>query len=366
MDDIELALEGAFREGESAAGASATRDGFTFARATDVGYALGFPYARAWSRDDVPVDVDAVIGAPRWMVRWPPAIGRARARVRGVDNVWIDDAGRVTPEAADVAARTTAALSVDDARALVESGLARTQPFGQLDMCLLLEADVGASAMLHVIADALDRVSVDALSAYAVSHSTFAQFVGFALLRVHASEAPSLRARFEAIVRRASVEGKPYAITGALDRALHGREGAERNGLQQGPALHPSSLWFVHDDPSFVRDQILANDEPYWGFAGDSRCAFLGGSDVIRYYVKRWFDVDPTMTSPMLYEFGLIRDPAIVELMVMAGDEPEFAATANAWFQSHRAYAQPILESLAAGTRKRMAKVSAEWLARLG
>src|SRR5689334_16869107 len=124
MDDTDIALEGAFREGEAAAGASAVRDGFTFARTTDVAFALGFPYARVWARDDVPADdVNVVIRAPRWRVRWPPSIGRARARVRGVDNVWIDGAGRVTPEEADVAVRTTAALSVDDARALVERGL---------------------------------------------------------------------------------------------------------------------------------------------------------------------------------------------------------------------------------------------------
>ena len=115
-----------------------------------------------------------------------------------------------------------------------------------------------------------------------------------------------------------------------------------------------------------MRAQILANDEPYFGFTADARCAFLGGADVIRYYVKRWFGVDPSMSHAMLYEFGLIRDPAVVELMVMAGDEAELAATANAWFGSHRAYARPILESLAAGTRKKMAKASAEWLARLG
>ncbi len=359
---------GAFRHGETAAAAGAIQSGFAFTHAQDVAFALGFPWARAWG-DDVPADdVEAIVGAPRWGVCWPPAIGRARARTRGVENVWIDDAGRVTPEAGAVAVRTTSPLSVDHARALVESGLTPTQPFGQLEMCLLLEADVGASILLSVIADALERRSVDALTAFAVGRSAIAQFVGFGLLRAPASEAPALRDRFEAIVRRAPVERQPYAIAGVLDRALHGRAGAERNGLAvgpEGPGLHPSSLWFVNDDAAFVRDQILANDEPWPGFAVDARCAFLGGPDVVRYWVKRWWDVEPSATSAMFDELGLLRDPAIVELMVMASGEPEHVETASAWMTSHRDHARPILEALARGPRKRMAEEAARCIERL-
>jgi hypothetical protein len=364
----ELLLGGAFRHGEAAAAAGAIQSGFAFTHAADVAFALGFPWARAWG-DDVPADdVDAIVRAPRWGVCWPPSIGRARARTRGVDNVWIDDAGRVTPEAAAIAVRTTSPLSSDDARALVERGLTRQEPFGQLEMCLLVEADIGAPDLLGIIADALDRLSIDALKAFAGGRSTIAQFVGFGLLRVPAMQAPALRDRFEAIVRRAPVERQPYTLTGVLDRALHGRAGAERNGHAvgpEGPGMHPSSLWFVNDDAAFVRDQILLNDVAWPGFFVDSRCAFLGGPDVVRYYVQRWWDVDPSATTAMFDELRLLRDPAIVELMMMASGEPEHVETASAWMTSHRDHARPILEALARGPRKRMAEESARWLERL-
>jgi hypothetical protein len=318
---------------------------------TDAPFERGFPWIRSWTAD-VPLDPQAVIGAPRWFDRWPRNIGRARARMRGTTDL-------PTPEM--VTPALTAPLTIDDARSLVANGMSRTQPFDQLGMCLLLEVDVGSANMLHVVADAMDRLSDDALTRWAPGLSMFAPFVGFALIR-----APEVRDRFEAIFARAPAERRPYTIHGALDRALHGRAGAERNGHPQGPGMHPSSLWFVDDDPDFVRAQILANDEPYERFVGDARCAYLGGADVVRYWVKRWWDVDPNELPQMLYEFGELRDPLIVELMIMVAGEPdEHAATAKEWFASHREFALPILQALAAGSRKKFAEGAAEWIERL-
>jgi len=59
-------------------------------------------------------------------------------------------------------------------------------------------------------------------------------------------------------------------------------------------------------------------------------------------------------------------DPAIVELMIMVASEPdEHAEIAKGWFASHREHALPILQNLAAGTRKKMAEGAAEWMKRL-
>jgi hypothetical protein len=312
----------------------------------------GFPWIRSWA-DEEELDPDAVIGAPkRWFDRWPRNIGRARARIRGIDHPTPD---QVTPA-------LTAPLTIEDARSLVTSGFARQEPGDQLGMCLLLEVDVGSATMLNIVADAMDRLSNEKLTGWAVGHSMFGPFVGFALLR-----APEVRDRFEAIVKRAPAERLPYSINGALDRALHGRAGAERNGLSQGPGMHPSSLWFVDDDPDFVRDRILASDEPpYYGFVGDARCAFLGGPELVRYWVKRWWDVDGSLLPQMLYEFGHLEDPAIVELMIMVAGEPdEHAVIARDWFTSHREHALPILQTLAAGPRKKFAEGAAEWMRRL-
>lgn len=346
----------------NAAGLRFARPGFATRPDLDAAFAVGFPHLRAWSARDRVGSVAEVVGSPAFSVFWPKTIGRARARIRGLDNVAELAGGGLFPAQASQTAADVAPIAIDECRALIRSGLSRKEPFGQLEMMLLLEAELGAEAVLTTLVDEVERLSITDRQAFSPARAAFGQFVGFAALRVSSPTATALVDRLEIVWRESSVSRQPLTLVGALDRALHGRLGAERNGVFDEGALHPSSLWFVNDDSDFVARHVTMHKDPPLLFSGDARCCFVGGATVTEYFVRRWLAVAPEFGETMLLEFAEINDPVIVELMAMAGDQTAHLGLVTSWFERHKLTAIPTLRALAAGPRRRMAGTATRWL----
>lgn len=336
------------------------RPGFCHDGRLDAAFAVGFPHLRGFEPSPAGApDVEAITGAPTFYAVWPEAVGRPRARILALGGALPTPDGLHPPEARPLLERT-APFETDEARALVRDQLAARSPVNLLETLLFLEADLGSAELITVLVEALE--SWPFLAQHRPSHAPIGTWLGLGLLRVDAEAASALKPRLQALLPDPAVEGGPHSVAGALDRALNGREGAERNGQWDDGALHPSSLWFVQDDPAFVTDHVTRHHDPPLMFAGDARVSFLGGPQVLEYFVRRWLAVSPPLRLQMLEDFGPIADPLIVELMVMASDQPDCLPTVTGWFAEHQAFAVPILRTLAGGTKKRMAAGAARWL----
>jgi len=202
---------------------------------------------------------------------------------------------------------------------------------------LLLEALIGTDAAFTAIVDVLERAEssawrghdVGGLFGNALTHPTHAMgfLVGFLLLRTHDE---GLRARLVAL----HAGGRPRTtLHMCLDLALNGAEAVRRAAPQHLFAAH-----FVTDDAEVVQSLSAS---AFMHASLSPRFAWLGGPAVHADFVRRAEargGVPAPRAKQFIDEFGTIRSPQTVALMMVMAKRKATRKRTLAWFEAHRTY----------------------------
>jgi len=223
-----------------------------------------------------------------------------------------------------------------------------------------VESIAGTDAVLDAIAE--DIAGVKKQPSSPVSHMAAA--TGFLLLRASPKAAKRARAALDKAVanvpKKRSSEWEDFA--NALDLSLNGTAAVRRiaagakwcsldgwRGLIGRPDVEYA------DDATLVREMVAKAkaDAPM-----SVRVAWLGGTETLAgLSARKW----PARQMPaVVRDFGMIRAPEVVELMLSLVGKSSVKDAPMQWFKDHASYAKPIL----AKSRSSMAKTVLGQLAR--
>lgn len=332
----------AFEVGAAAYGAPTLRPGFTFSPATDLEFALGFPYCRYLTDEplDDPqacalvrsaiVDVTPIVGR----MAWPRAVAHRLIRALASPVVWPHH----WTDAATAVVADGAPIDRDEAVTLIAAMIDRVtpQPPGTADFYFLLEAMFGPELVAEAITATLE--ARDPLPRFA-AYSVF--LLGFVLLRVPADLGRVLRARLEAVFVRLCPTREPgprdreetHSPMRALDLVLHGGAAARHSLMPIQYGVDLQGLQHLVDDAAFVR-QIVAQEEMprkamFWW--PDARLAFLGGPAVTAHYLPWVSKIRPTCLEFVMDSFAPIDSAETVALFTALAAIPRSKKRAAAW-----------------------------------
>jgi hypothetical protein len=137
-----------------------------------------------------------------------------------------------------------------------------------------------------------------------------------------------------------------------IDYVTTGSAGVKRTmgkwvPLQVQPLYTCASLDFAADDPEYVREMVAKAEkkEPM-----SVRVAWIGGPSVLEgLSLRKW----PAAQLPSIVrDFGMLRDPEIVTLMLSLVGKSSVKDAPLTWFREHADYARPILENRKDATAK--------------
>ncbi len=151
-------------------------------------------------------------------------------------------------------------------------------------------------------------------------------------------------ARAKLATFRARVDGNFNELQVALDVVLHGAP-AVRAAMGKFVYLETAALGTIAsledagDDPDMVRELVPKADKKA---SMSVRIVAIGGTSVLANIEKRKWRA--AQMPSVVRDFGMIRAPEIVDLMLSLVGKSSVKDAPLAWFQSHADYAKPILE----------------------
>ncbi len=329
-----------FEHGEAAAGAGRIRPGFARTPEQDLWFALGFPYVsllvddppEAAEQDVAARARDAVWG--RYPVEVPVRVALARARALLAVTLQPDGTLR-NPEVVHPLVERADPLTVEEAAATLRKGLVRPGVSGDwIDPALsATEALIGPSALAGILMAAVEDLS-EAERSQLPKAGRFARWLGFSLLRVPAPEAAELRARLEAVAARLPAgAGLPGSVHRSIEVVL---QRAER--VTSSDAVH-----LVDAPPERIR-QIVLGDGAHPRLAPDARLLFLGGTELIPFYVQHLKKFHAPRLPDLPAELGPIRAEEVLDLLLLLSSAAPAKEQTLAWFASRAAETRPFLE----------------------
>jgi hypothetical protein len=199
-----------------------------------------------------------------------------------------------------------------------------------------VESIAGTDAVLGAIVEDIDGVKKEPTAA--MTHMAAA--TGFLLLRASPAAAKRARATLEKVHARAKQK-----FENALDLSLHGAAavrsataGAKWSSLDGWRGLIGRPAVEYADDAALVRELVAKADADA---PMSVRVAYLGGAATLAgLAARKW----PARQMPaVVRDFGMIRAPEIVELMLSLVGKTSVKDAPLQWFKSHASYATPIL-----------------------
>jgi hypothetical protein len=327
--------------GRSAAGAKHLREGVAWTAEGDLAFALGYPHLTCLVEghpDDAEGDLEArltkvVSGA--YSVDVPANIALHRARTSFV--IRTSPAGVLREPLLPIVARTDA-LGEDEARASIATAVADRNTPGDLIARGLgaIEAYVGPAVVADAVATALEALPVERLGNQSVT-GMFARWLGFDLLRLPEAGARELRARMEAIAAKVPEGFYRGSVRDGLDAAL-------------GKVVRTSAdALFLEGDPARVRE-IVIGEGVSPAFALDVRLVFLGGDELLDFYIQYAKKLNPYRLSSLIPELGALRSDRAQRLLLLLSATSKAKKEAVQQFVRNAAHARPFLEATAAGS----------------
>ena len=237
-----------------------------------------------------------------------------------------------------------------EARALIDRLLhpAISRPQLQaIDFLLLVEAMVGTEVVTDAILRRFERYAPKDWQHDNLRNAFFtalvapvalpaAYYLGFFLLRVPDSTRKKYRARVEALLKAAPAD-RPLHV--AFDLVLNGSEAVRRHRVKALCACH-----HVEDDPMLVR-QLSQHDEHV--FSLSPRFVHLGGPDVLDHFAERAKALPRWATVRFTEEFGTIKHPKIIPIMLTLSGKKTAKDAPLSWFFAHSDFARPFLDEIA-------------------
>ncbi len=227
-------------------------------------------------------------------------------------------------------------------------------PFQSCAFVYGVETIAGTDAVLDVLARELDACTPKSVT---TAKTSMAQAVGFLLLRASPPCAKRTRAALDKTYAAANAQKTKsedfQSHVEALDCALHGADAVRRSvsgdwvdldvafGLGSTPPIH------FADDPKLVQKLVARADATG---PMSVRVAFLGGPSVLSGLARRKW---PAAQIPsVVRDFGMIRAPEVVELMLALISKSSAKDGPIHWFRSHADYARPLLTKAKSDTAK--------------
>ena len=325
--------------------------GFSFSPEQDRLYALGWPHLR------VLVDKHKLDKKPDETARSVLEVEPEPSSLFGVE--WPREAAtrfvRAVPESPksaewDAALAKPGPITPEEARKLVDRALSPTLSRPQLqvaDFILLLEAltstEVVADAILgrferyqpkDWLSDNLRNAFFTAMTAPVALPAAY--HLGFLFLRLPEAQRKKCRARVDALLKKAQL-GRPLHV--AFDLVLHGGEAVRRHRVKALCACH-----HVTDDPNLVR-MLSVSDEHVLSLS--PRFVYLGGFDCLDHYGERAKALPRWMVLRFTEEFGTIKHPKLVPIMLTLSGKKTAKDAPLRWFEAHAEFARPLLEEAA-------------------
>ena len=329
----------AFEHGENAFGAKYIKSGFARAPDDDLLFALGWPHVRyviEGHPDDLvtdPAAIEKAVFRPLIGLDVPREI--ALRRIRAFSSYALGPDGKLR-QGAMRAMQNRDPMTEDDAKTFVLEHLAgRSLGNKQLEIVFLLEAMAGPDAIAQAITAAFEQAADAQLLDHAVEKSTWAFALGFLLLRASVAVSVALRQRLEAILARCPKDNvNSHSIANVLDEVLHQSKASLR-------AEHTDQSLLLHwvDEPApLVRAQLGSNGRPWCG-AVYARMVFVGGEEVLDYYMKHYDKVkDSADQRAIVAQFGRLASPKVRELIEAMAEKSKAENDARAWLDANRSY----------------------------
>lgn len=228
---------------------------------------------------------------------------------------------------------------------MVEAQLADEYVWGLAagEQLMTLEALVGTLPLLEAVARGIEGYGPEVLSAPG-GRAIFADWVGFALLRVPTEAANAHRARLQKALEKVDYKKPQFSFASTLDLSLNGAEALGRHfrpfGMQ---AQH------VNDAPEAVRKHVL-HEEIDPTFAPDARLVFLGGEALIDHYARNLRKMkDSERLRASISSLGRIRSDKALAFILELFATSKVKKAALAWLVEHAERTRPFLEKTAAG-----------------
>lgn len=225
--------------------------------------------------------------------------------------------------------------------------------FKVFDVCFAHEALLGVEVALAALLDGLDALDVARPRTYLgtpldfYAKRTFVSAAALMALRASDALRARTRATLTSLMQRieAHIEARGRATpvlswTMVSHRAAWAAFGADApshcRGLEGDDALL-DDLLFAPVDPAVVA--MRATQNATWPIS--VRHAWLGGREALRGLHAR---KPRAVEAPwFLRDFGVLREPEVVDLMAVSLAKPKLAPIAGAWLSAHRDFAAPCL-----------------------
>ena len=310
--------------GASALGAKHRLPGFAVDPEHDLAFALGFPHLEHLL-DGHPDDADAVTHAAAreyYEDGWPREVAARWCRLTACHGFRRTPDRKVIlkPHGEQALARS-GPITAEEGRDLLVSLFANDDWREDLRLVVrLVEAFVGPEVVAAAIAEGLTRATEPVWNCRDRERAMVVFHVGFSLLRATPDRSQELRAELQALFERevakrcgdAMARRAPLLLR-SLDLALHGRVAAERSGHHVGGRLEVADLSHVLDDPEFVANTVRTRDPSDLTF--DSRLVFLGGTDILDWWLTDFAKRYKAHYAPMVRHFGPIRSLKVAEML---------------------------------------------------
>ena len=205
----------------------------------------------------------------------------------------------------------------------------------QFEVVFLLEAIAGPEAIAEAITQAFEKTPDAQLIDHAVEKSLWAFALGFLLLRVRTDVSLALRDRLRAIlVRCPKHDVNKNSVANVLDQVIHQKDASLRSDHSDQKLL----LHWVDQLPETIRKELEPNARPFCG-AVFARMIFLGGEEVIDYYLKHYDKVkEAHLQKQIPAEVGRIAYPRVRELMEAMSEKSKAQKEARAWLDATRGW----------------------------
>lgn len=327
-----------------------------FRREDDELLALGYPHLRQLidgHKGDQKPAAAALMAAnqpalipKRYRIGWPREV--AQRFVRAARSKAFQDWTNSEPTPAAFF-ETGGAVSAPEARELLAACMevpGCTFQRKHEDLYYLLEAMVGTEVVVDAILGALEafRPGKWTKEAGGPDRKTAGAIVvlGFLVLRLTPAAREKALARLKAIsaAARSAVGKGPeenWELTGALGMVLDGSKASKCQGT--GPYDYLDWHLFADDDLDKLRQVIAAKASVY--AALDVRFVYLAGPEVLRTLGKHRPLKDQVLG--FLEDVGMVRDEAVLDLVLEYVGKPSAKGVPLAWLRSHADFVRPLL-----------------------
>jgi hypothetical protein len=326
--------------GASAAGARHVRAGFAWTAEDDHAFALGYPYLTRLVEDHPDDNADDETLLTRvlsgtYSVDVPAKIALHRARTSFA--VRTTPAGVLRDPLRALVARTDA-LGEEEARTSIAAAVADVNTPGDLVTRGLqaLEAYVGPAVVADAVATALEALPAERLGDQS-STGMFARWLGFDLLRLPDVDARALRARMEALAAKVPEGFYRGSVRDGLDAALG------KGATTTADALFPEG------DPARVRAIVIAEGVTPT-FAPDVRLVFLGGDELLDFYIQHAKRLNAYRLPRIIPELGALQSERAQRLLLLLAATSKAKKEALQQLVKNAARNRPFLEATAAGS----------------